>query len=385
VSVKRALTEVRAPDEGGAEERAWTIVRSAYLDRTPSRSRPSSRWAIALALALLVAALALSPAGATVGRLITRALGVQHAASVLSALPGRGRLLVSGPAGTWTVAGDGSTRRLGPWRQASWSPHGRYVAVTAVDRLTVVDAHGNQLWSLRRPAVTDPRWYSPSGFRIAYLSNTALRVVAGDGTGDHPVAAGVANAAPAWRPDHPYELAYVTNRGRVVVRDGDTGALIWSTAPGLHARGLTWSDDGEHLLALSSTVGRVYDGSGRLASTIALPRRVAATDGALSPTGSTVALVLGGNEVVVASAGSPRPALRRVLAGSGLREVAFSPDGRWLLVSWPAADQWVFVRAVGAPGIAAVSRISEQFSTPGLPHGFPQLDGWCCTAGRSAG
>jgi WD40 repeat protein len=307
---------------------------------------------------------------------------------VLSALPGRGRLLISGPAGTWTVAGDGSTRHLGPWRQASWSPHGRYVAVTAGDRLTVVDAHGTQLWTLRRPAATDPRWYSPSGFRIAYLSNTALRVVAGDGTGDHPVAAGVANVAPAWRPGHPYgpyELAYVTNRGRVVVRDGDTGQLIWSTARGLHARSLAWSDDGEHLLALSPTAGRVYDGSGRLASTIALPRHVAESDGALSPDGSAVALVLGGNEVVVASAGSSKPGLRRVLAGSGLREVAFSPDGRWLLVSWPAADQWVFVRAVGAPGIAAVSRIAEQFSTPGGPRGFPQLDGWCCTARRPAG
>ncbi len=70
---------------------------------------------VAPALALIVAALVLSPAGATVRRLITQALGERHAAPALFSLPSPGRLLVSGPGGTWTAAADGSTRRLGPW------------------------------------------------------------------------------------------------------------------------------------------------------------------------------------------------------------------------------------------------------------------------------
>ena len=102
-------------------------------------------------------------------------------------------------------------------------------------------------------------------------------------------------------------------------------------------------------------------------------------DGALAPDGRQLALVLGGtsDEVVLESLLGRGGAPRRVLAGSGLRQVLWSPDGRWLLVSWPAADQWVFVRVAGRPRIAAVSHIAHQLSPGG---GFPQLDGWCCTA-----
>jgi hypothetical protein len=64
---------------------------------------------------------------------------------------------------------------------------------------------------------------------------------------------------------------------------------------------------------------------------------------------------------------------RRVLSEAGLRQVLWSPDGHWLLVSWPAADEWLFVQVSGPPRIAAYSRVREQFQ------GFPQLEGWCCT------
>ena len=227
--VKKRLREFRAPDEIGAESRAWDVVRSAYLEREPvvARRRPRWRLAAAPAAAVVIAALVLSPAGASVGRLITRALGERHAAPALFSLPSPGRILVSGPGGTWTAAADGSTRRLGPWSQASWSPHGLFVAVASGDRLAAVDPQGTIRWALARPAVSDPRWYSPSGYRVAYLSAGTLRVVAGDGTGDRLLATGVAQVAPAWRPaaaDGPYELAYVTASGRVVVRDGDNGA-----------------------------------------------------------------------------------------------------------------------------------------------------------------
>jgi hypothetical protein len=131
-------------------------------------------------------------------------------------------VLVSGPAGTWTVAADGSARRLGPWTEASWSPRGRYLTVVARNQLTAVDPRGTAQWVLARPAVSEPRWYPPSGYRVAYLSASNLRVVAGDGTGDHLLAARVANVAPAWRPGHKYQLAYVGRGGRLVVRDADT-------------------------------------------------------------------------------------------------------------------------------------------------------------------
>jgi hypothetical protein len=389
--VKKRLREFRAPDETGAESRAWDVVRSAYLEREPvaARRRPRWRLAVAPAAAVIIAALALSPAGASVGRFITRALGEQHAAPALFSLPASGRILVSGPGGTWTAAADGSTRRLGPWPQASWSPHGLFVAVASGDRLAAVDPHGTVRWALARPAVSDPRWYSPSGYRVAYLSAGTLRVLAGDGTGDRLLATGVAHVAPAWQPgsaDGPYELAYVTARGRVVVRDGDTGRMLWSVAPAQAPRELMWSADGRRLLVLSAHQARTYGANGDLIAAVAMPRNAPAGDGALSPDGRTLALVLGGREVVIVSAGSSRPVLRQVLAGAGVRAVNWSPDGRWLLISWPAANQWVFIRVAGAPRVAAVSRIAQQFSSAGAAgRGFPQLDGWCCTAHGSAG
>jgi hypothetical protein len=385
--------DFRGPDESGAEARAWAAVRSAYLERSPE-PRPRSWWrAVAVpVLAVVVAGLALSPAGAKVGsfgakvgHLITRALGVQNAAPALFSLPAPGRILVSGPGGTWTADADGSARRLGPWQQASWSPHGLFVAVAGGDELAAVDPRGTVRWRLARPAVSDPRWFSPSGYRIAYLSAGTLRVVAGDGTGDHVVASGVAQVAPAWRPGDPYQLAYETVRGRLVVRDGDTGARLWSVTAPAGTSELAWAATGQDLLALAPNSVHVYAAGGRVLSSIALPRPASAVDGALSPNGRLVALVVGRSQVMLARVGTPHPALRPVLTGSGVSQVSWSPDGRWLLVSWPAANQWVFVRVVGGPRVAAVSRIAEQFSSAGATHAFPQLDGWCCTAQGPAG
>ncbi len=263
------------------------------------------------------------------------------------------------------------------------------MVVASGDRLAAVDPHGTVRWALARPAVSDPSWYSPSGYRVAYLSAGTLRVLAGDGTGDRLVATGVAHVAPQWRPgaaDGPYELAYVTARGRVVVRDGDTGRVLWSVAPAQAPRELMWSADGRRLLVLSAHEARTYGANGSLIAAVPVPRNAPAGDGALSPDGRTLALVLGGREVVLVSTGSSRPVLRQVLAGAGVRAVNWSPDGHWLLISWPAANQWVFVRVAGAPRVAAVSRIAQQFSGTGAAgRGFPQLDGWCCTAQGSAG
>jgi WD40-like Beta Propeller Repeat len=385
-ATKTLLRDFRAPDETAAEQRAWTAVRAAYLEREPVRAGGHAvrRLVLAPLMAVFVAGVLLSPAGATVRRFITRALGVSHAAPALSSLPSPGRILVSGPGGTWTAAADGSTRHLGPWQQASWSPHGLYVAVSSGDRLAAVDPHGDIRWAIARPGVSDESWFTPTGYRIAYLSAGTLRVIAGDGTDDHLLAASVAHVAPAWRPGHPYQLAYVTDRGSVVVRQADTGQLLWSTKAGITPRELLWSSDGSRLLVLSDYLARTYAANGRPRAWLGLPHGKRATDAALSPNGTMLALVLDANQLVIATM-APKPTTRQLLSGAGLRQVSWSPDGRWLLVSWPAADQWVFLRVAGAPRVAAVSRIAQQFSSPGSPARFPQLEGWCCTAAGTAG
>ncbi len=388
MNARRALRGIRAPDELAARQRAWEVVHGAYVDRPPMVARGRRRRAaILVAAAVLVGALvlALSPAGATVRRWISHTLGVPHSAPALFSLPARGSILVSGAGGTWTVAADGSTRRLGPWRQASWSPRGMFVAVTGGDVLAALDPHGVPRWKLARPAVSDARWYAPTGFRVAYLSRHDLRVIAGDGTFDHPLASGVAAVAPSWRPGHPYELSYVSGAGKVVTRDA-TGRVSWTVAPPARPRELAWSADGKRLLVLARAGAAIYDQSGHRIATVAMPPGTPILDGALSPDGRMIALVRGGadDDVVLARLSGRRPSLRRVLSGAGLRQLTWSPDGRWLLITWPVADQWVFVRVAGEPRIAAVSRIGRQFATGAGAH-FPRIDGWCCTSQGAAG
>jgi hypothetical protein len=66
---------------------------------------------------------------------------------------------------------------------------------------------------------------------------------------------------------------------------------------------------------------------------------------------------------------------RVVFRGTGeLRDLTWSPDGRWLVVTWPTADQWVFVRVSGTRRIRGVSGITRQFGGGS----FPRLAGWCC-------
>ena len=63
---------------------------------------------------------------------------------------------------------------------------------------------------------------------------------------------------------------------------------------------------------------------------------------------------------------------RTYFSGSGvLRQLASSPDGRWLLVSWPTANQWVFVH-LHPRKIVGVARITQQFGRDA------RIEGWCC-------
>jgi Tol biopolymer transport system component len=59
--------------------------------------------------------------------------------------------------------------------------------------------------------------------------------------------------------------------------------------------------------------------------------------------------------------------------------VRWSPDGRWLLVTWRDADQWLFLRSAPARRLLAVSHIGRAFEPDrrGTAR-FPAAGGWCC-------
>jgi hypothetical protein len=270
-----------APGEHEAQERAWAVVRRAYEERQPvAWPRRHARPLAAAALVAAVAAAALSPPGRSVVHSLREAVGVKKAEPALFSLPTRGQLLATSREGTWLVHHDGSKRLLGHYRDATFSPHGLFIAATRANQLVALDPMGTVRWTLARPAPRHPVWTGTrTNTRITYVSGGQLRVVAGDGTGDHPV-------GPASLRRRPRQAVAIRKHG------GQSS-------------------------------------------------------------------VVDGRRVVFRGTGSFDQAVR-------------SPDGRWLLVTWPTADQWVFVRPGPRRRIVGASRISVQFG------GFPRVQGWCC-------
>jgi hypothetical protein len=359
-----------APAEREAGERTWAVVRAAYATREPvTWPRRHMRTLVAGALVAAVVAAVLSPPGRSVVHSLRKAVGVQHAQTELFSLPAAGQLLVSGQGGTWVVHSDGSRRRLGAYRDAAWSPHGLFIAATRGNELLALDPKGNVRWTLARRSPRLPAWTGTrADTRIAYVTHGALRVVAGDGTGDRLIGA-AAPVRPAWRPVAGHVVAYSTGRSALVY-DVDRASIRLRTPPGEPPRKLAWSSDGRLLLVFTPHATKVYDLHGRV---------VAQDDPSDATLDVDAAFVPHSHEVFAiraAGLGSSVFSLlngRTLFRGTGaFRQLTFSPEGRWLLVTWPTANQWVFVRNGRPRRIVGASRISAQFG------GFPRVEGWCC-------
>jgi hypothetical protein len=377
--VKHELERVEIPGEHAAGERAWLVVRTAFAEREPVE-RPS-HWprvaAVSLAISALLAA-ALSSPGRAVLDEIREVVGVERARPALFSLPAPGQLLVSSDAGAWVVQPDGSKRLLGPYREASWSPLGRFVVAARENELVALEPDGDVRWTLARPGVRSPRWTgTETDTRIAYVDRTGLRVVAGDGTDDRLLVPRFRGEV-AWRPADRFVLAYASV-DEVRVIDVDTGRTLWRVAhrPAVAPTRLEWSRDGRGLLVVSPRNIILHGPRGGVRYELgpgAAPIRAAA----LAPTAPGVAFVQAaeGRSVlwVVPRIRPDASVARRLFSGAGrFEDVSWTPDGRWVLVTWPAADQWVFLRANGA-GVRAVSEMSAQFRSGS----FPRIEGWCC-------
>jgi hypothetical protein len=368
----RELERIEVPDEHAARERAWGVLSTAFAERTPVEHRARKlRPALALAVVLAVVASAISAPGKAVLDQIRDVVGVQHAAPALFSLPSGGKLLIRSDGGVWVAQANGSTRRLGAWNQASWSPFGRFVVAARANELTTLEPDGQVHWTLARPAVSAPSWGGTrTDTRIAYVSGRSLRVVAGDGTDDRSSCAdAVGGVTPAWQPGAHRVLAVAAPDGVVSVYGVDGCRLLWRARPGSIPRKLAWSSDGRLLLVLSRPGLRVYDGHGHV---------VARDDPSDATFDTDAAFVPGSHRLVAVRVHGAQSDVFDVRTGRSLFHVAGAldqvvpgPDGRWLLVTWPSADQWVFVRSNGR-GIRAISNISEQFDSGA----FPEVEGW---------
>jgi hypothetical protein len=395
--LRTLLREEPVPGAAEAERLGLELVARAHAERQavrqPVRLR---RLAVALAVAALLAVLILSPAGAAVRHWVDDVFtaGVDDAEPALTDVPGGGSLLIQSPRGPWVVQADGSRRLLGSYGEATWSPHGLFVAAASGHTLSAIEPDGTPRWSISASGrVGDPRW-SPSGFRIAYRAGASLRVEHADGTASTRVAATSAAVPPAWYPPGPHVLAYVDAERRLAVAEADTGSTIDVSAASPGVTGLSWSRDGRELLEVSRRGLWLREvGVGKLAGVfrlgaadrLDLPATVTIRTAAFAPRGRTVAVLIErqsaarprSEALLISPSGGPA---KRIFAVSGrLTELAWSPDGRRLLLAWPAADQWLFVPVARGASLRAIGGVSAVFA-PGRSARapFPQIKGWCC-------
>lgn len=391
--VREALLAVPVPDELEAQRRAWRVVGAAHRTREPvPRRRRLLRPALALAVVAVVAvsAAALSPPGRSVGGWIRdRVAGEPDARPALVRLPAPGMLLVAADRGPWVVRRDGSKRFLGDYDDASFSPQGRFVVATAGRRLVALEPDGDPRWALARPGpVADARWAPSPGFRVAYREGGTLRVVAGDGSPDRLLARSIAAVAPAWLPrEGRTVLAYARADGVVRVVDVDSGDELMRTprAPGI--REIFWTPDG-FLAVLTARELRVHDRRGRLLRSARAAQGHELLGAVALPGGRVIYAEFdpeaGATALVRAACFAPDPCLLigpgQVFRGAGrLQDLSLSPDGRWLLVGWPEADQLLFLRLPGIQKVVAVDDVRREFDPGGPARGsFPRLAGWCC-------
>jgi Tol biopolymer transport system component len=284
-------------------------------------------------------------------------------------------VLVNAQAGIWVVQRDGSKRFLSGYRDAAWSPHGVYLAAARGNQLVALEPNGRVHWKLARARpIGGPQW-SYEGYRIAYYAGPALRIVNGDGTGDRLLSAdaiGSGLSALAWRPGT-HQLAYTDRRNDLILRDVDTDRVVWRRSTnGIEM--LMWSDDGKRLLVAGGPP-RILDASGHTVA--AFPRR-SLLPAAFAPRSHSLALVTTAHgQSTVSLYSGARYQRRRVLfsGANGFGGLAWSPDGRWLLIDWRTADQWIFIRSAPVRRIA-VRNIGNTFDSG--PEHYASLAGWCC-------
>jgi hypothetical protein len=337
-----------------------------------------------MALSLTAAALAATGQGGAVTRWIAELVDAPRA-RILERLPVPGRLLTVGSGAAALIDADGDRHGLGRFDDATWSPHGLYVAGAHGRQLSALDLHGGVRWTLSAPArVSHPRW-GPDGYRIAYRAGRSLRVVAGDGSGDRLVAAATAAAAPAWRPDSSHALAYVSRTGGLFVAGADDGTRRRiGTAP----RRTTWIgwSGRRRLLAAGPTAIVAYsasprDHSGRASAannpaatgTARLhdwrpPDGTAIAAATVAPGAHRVAVLLRSDRLsrlLLLDARTLRPERSLLTFRGTAAGLTWSPDGRWVGTVRPALGQWLLIPLTPA-------------ARPRALRGAGSPRGWCC-------
>jgi len=178
----------------------------------------------------------------------------------------------------------------------------------------------------------------------------------------------------AWRPGT-HELAYVGHDGDVRLADADGKRVLRRVrGAGEEVRGLAWSDDGKLLLVVGQSSVRVVRTDGRLVGSV--PTNGPTLAAAFEPRTHRFALVVGPMVLLVDGGTLKFPPRATFTGATQLSDVTWSPDGKWLAVAWPRADQLVFVRVGATPKLYAVSNLARHFDPAAKLPRFPNVAGW---------
>jgi Tol biopolymer transport system component len=177
--------------------------------------------------------------------------------------------------GIWIrTLGDGSERLVHQytavwehnWMALAWSPDAKAL-VTAyssqLDRIDVASGARIPIWTAPAGStgrLTSPAW-SPDGSRIAFSTQTAIKLVHPDGTNLRTLTSSqtAMNDYPDWSPDS-QKIAFITNRYRperselVILPRSGAGQpfrVSYQAYPqGIYYKGVAWSPDGKKIAAL---------------------------------------------------------------------------------------------------------------------------------------
>jgi Tol biopolymer transport system component len=277
----------------------------------------------------------------------------------------------------WLAEPNGYKRKLGSYDDAEWSPHGLYVVATRRDELIALDVDKGVRWSLARRQVASPVWAGTrTDTRIAYLAASGLRVVGGDGHDDRLLDGRAAAVAPVWAPRRRFAVTYVSGSSTIVLRSVD-GRVVWRRHVDVVPAALQWSTDGKLLAVRSPHRVVVLDAQGRVQRTISSLGSVL-TAAAFKPGTHRLAVVAHSPvRTELRLVDVDRPGRSRLLfAGPGsFGDIGWSPDASTLLVDWPTASQWIFLRGRRVHAVAVGTEFPRHDD---VPQRLQIADRWCC-------
>jgi hypothetical protein len=169
----------------------------------------------------------------------------------------------------------------------------------------------------------------------------------------------------------------VTAGGAIRVVEADTGRVLGAWRDTLPQQ-LEWSSDGKLLAVREGGVLAVYRPDGTRVvgmSTRSLAPGNPFTAVAFRPHSHTLAWSTydPARDTSVVAGGPLQGLQRRIFTGAGrFTSLAWSGDGRWLALDWPAADQLLFIRSTAVRKVVAITNVASTLGDA------PTLGGWCC-------